>query len=52
MELKDTVTAAQMKALEKAADAGGLSYLRMMENAGQAVAEAVSPTAHRQAVRM
>ena len=41
MELKDTVTAAQMKALEKAADAGGLSYLRMMENAGQAVAEAV-----------
>lgn len=41
MELKDTVTAAQMKEIERAADAGGLSYLRMMENAGQAVVDAM-----------
>ena len=31
---KITVTAAQMKEIEKKADAGGLSYLQMMENAG------------------
>ena len=30
------VTAAQMKQIEKNADAGGLSYLQMMENAGAA----------------
>ena len=41
MELHDTVTAAQMKEIERAADAGGLSYLRMMENAGQAVCDAI-----------
>lgn len=31
-----TVTAAQMKAIEKAANDSGLSYLQMMENAGTA----------------
>lgn len=31
-----TVTAAQMKEIEKKADEGGLSYRRMMENAGTA----------------
>ena len=41
MELNNTVTAAQMKAIEQATDAGGLSYLRMMENAGQAVYDAI-----------
>src|SRR3989304_6655445 len=30
-----------MREIEKAADAGGLTYDRMMENAGRAVAEAV-----------
>jgi len=35
------VTAAEMKAIEQAADAGGLSYDTMMENAGRAVAEEV-----------
>jgi NAD(P)H-hydrate epimerase len=33
------VTAAEMKAIEQAADAGGLSYAAMMEHAGRAVAE-------------
>lgn len=33
---RNLVTAAQMKAIERAADAAGLSYLQMMENAGQA----------------
>ena len=32
------VTVAQMKQIEQAADAAGLSYTRMMENAGQAAA--------------
>lgn len=32
------VTVEQMRAIEQAADAGGLSYATMMENAGQAVA--------------
>lgn len=32
------VTVEQMRALERAADAGGLSYATMMENAGRAVA--------------
>ena len=31
-----TVTAAEMKALEKAADDNGLLYIQMMENAGRA----------------
>lgn len=35
------VTVEQMKALEKRADQAGLSYLRMMENAGQAAVEAM-----------
>jgi NAD(P)H-hydrate epimerase len=36
------VTTSQMKAAEKAADAAGLSYEQMMENAGHAVAEAIA----------
>lgn len=36
------VTTAQMQAAEKAADAAGLSYEQLMENAGHAVAEAVA----------
>ncbi|WP_367926257.1 NAD(P)H-hydrate epimerase, partial [uncultured Ruthenibacterium sp.] len=35
----EQVTAAQMKQIEQAANAGGLSYLTMMENAGRAAAE-------------
>ncbi|MBN1991302.1 MAG: NAD(P)H-hydrate dehydratase [Anaerolineae bacterium] len=35
------VTTAQMQAAEKAADASGLSYAQMMENAGRAVAQAI-----------
>jgi hydroxyethylthiazole kinase-like uncharacterized protein yjeF len=35
------VTVEQMKEIEKAADAGGLTYDQMMENAGRAVAEVV-----------
>ena len=35
------VTVQEMREIEKAADAGGLTYDRMMENAGRAVAEAV-----------
>jgi NAD(P)H-hydrate epimerase len=35
------VTTQQMEAAEKAADASGLSYDRMMENAGHAVAKAI-----------
>lgn len=35
------VTAAQMRAIEKEADAGGLSYAQMMENAGRRLAEVV-----------
>lgn len=35
------VTVEQMRAIEKAADASGLSYDQMMENAGQAVAKAM-----------
>ena len=31
-----TVTAAEMKALEKAANDNGLLYIQMMENAGRA----------------
>jgi NAD(P)H-hydrate epimerase len=33
------VTVSQMQAIEKEADAGGLSYERMMENAGQGLAD-------------
>jgi len=36
------VTTQQMQAAEKAADASGLSYDQMMENAGQAVAKAIA----------
>ncbi|HIC94618.1 MAG TPA: NAD(P)H-hydrate epimerase, partial [Anaerolineae bacterium] len=35
------VTTAEMRRIERAADAGGLSYATMMENAGRAVAEAI-----------
>lgn len=35
------VTVAQMRAIEKEADASGLSYAEMMENAGRGLAEAV-----------
>ncbi len=35
------VSVDQMRAIEQAADASGLTYARMMENAGQAVAEAI-----------
>lgn len=35
------VSVAQMQAVEKQADAGGLSYAQMMENAGRGIAEAV-----------
>ncbi|HEY70279.1 MAG TPA: NAD(P)H-hydrate dehydratase [Anaerolineae bacterium] len=35
------VTVAQMRAIEKDADATGLSYAQMMENAGKAVADAM-----------
>ena len=33
------VTCSEMKAIERMADAGGLSYYQMMENAGSAAAE-------------
>lgn len=36
------VTVEQMRHIEQAADAGGLSYATMMENAGRAIAEAVA----------
>jgi ADP-dependent NAD(P)H-hydrate dehydratase / NAD(P)H-hydrate epimerase len=36
------VTSQQMQAAEKAADAAGLSYEQMMENAGRAIAEAIT----------
>ncbi|RMF03410.1 MAG: NAD(P)H-hydrate epimerase, partial [Chloroflexi bacterium] len=35
------VTTQQMQAAERAADASGLSYDQMMENAGRAVANAI-----------
>ncbi len=35
------VTRDQMRGIERAADAGGLSYAQMMENAGRGVAEAI-----------
>ena len=35
------VTTAEMRAIEAAADSGGVSYAQMMENAGRAVAQAV-----------
>lgn len=43
MELyeKETVTCGEMKELERAADAAGLSYSRMMENAGTRAAEII-----------
>ncbi|UCC62320.1 MAG: hypothetical protein JSV36_16310 [Anaerolineae bacterium] len=36
------VTVEEMRRIERAADAGGLSYETMMENAGRAVAEAIA----------
>lgn len=41
MEPLYVVTTEQMQAAEKAADAAGLNYDQMMENAGRAVAEAI-----------
>lgn len=38
---RSCVTCAEMKALEKAADAAGLSYYQMMENAGTLAAELI-----------
>lgn len=38
----DAVTSAQMKEIERAADAEGLSYYQMMENAGSGAAEIVA----------
>src|SRR5512136_2865427 len=35
------VTTEEMRRIEKAADAGGLTFDQMMENAGRAVAEAI-----------
>jgi hydroxyethylthiazole kinase-like uncharacterized protein yjeF len=35
------VTTAEMRAIEAAADSGGVSYAQMMENAGRAVAQAI-----------
>jgi len=39
--LAKIVTVEQMRAIEKAADASGLTYELMMENAGRAIAEAI-----------
>lgn len=36
MRNPNTVTAAEMKAIEQAANEAGLLYLQMMENAGRA----------------
>ena len=41
------VTTAQMKELERLADAAGLPYLRMMENAGTAAAWPRASRPHR-----
>ncbi len=38
------VTVSQMQAIEKEADAGGLSYAEMMENAGQGLADVILDT--------
>ena len=35
------VTVSQMQAIEKEADAGGLTYDQMMENAGQGLADVI-----------
>ncbi len=35
------VTVSQMQAIEKEADAGGLTYDQMMENAGQGLADII-----------
>ena len=40
------VTAAQMKEIERAGDAHGLSYLQMMENAGLAAYAGCSPSTY------
>jgi len=39
--LAKIVTVEQMRAIEKAADASGLTYELMMENAGRVIAEAI-----------
>jgi NAD(P)H-hydrate epimerase len=45
------VTIAQMKAIEHAADAAGLTYAQMMENAGAGLAESVQDIALEEADR-
>ncbi len=40
------VSVEEMRGIEKAADAGGLSYDQMMENAGRAVAQAIQDRVH------
>ncbi len=41
------VTVSEMLAIEKAADEAGLSYVRMMENAGASLAKAVAAHSHK-----
>ncbi len=40
------VTLAEMRAIEKAADAAGLSYAQMMENAGHSLANSITAHSH------
>jgi len=42
------VTVAEMRAIEQEADSGGLTYAKMMENAGQGLAKAIQGTAYGQ----
>ncbi len=46
------VTTEEMQGIEKAADAGGLSFEQMMENAGMRVAEAIDVCAGADAARV
>ena len=39
--MKKVVTVEQMRAIEQAADASGLTYAKMMENAGKSIATAI-----------
>jgi len=41
------VTVAEMRAIEKAADAAGLSYAQMMENAGRSLANSIGAHSHK-----
>lgn len=44
--MQKLVSVAEMRDIEKAADAAGLSYAQMMENAGQSLADAVLAHSH------